>query len=293
MTTNSSSELQPGSEFQDRVALVTGATSGIGAAIARRFAAAGAAIALVGRRAEPLHEIAESLTRTGSRAHPIVADLATDEGPEQAIRETKAAFGNLDILVNSAGIISMGTIENTTLEAWDELMRINVRSVFDLMQRAVPHLSARKGNIVNISSVAGPRSFPGVIAYCVSKAPMHVSSISAHVIGAAGPTTLKGPTEPCSMSLIVKYTGKDVYRIDLSRVVSKYIGETEKNLSRLFDKAVDKNWILFFDEADALFGKRTDISDAHDKYANQEVAYLLQRIESYDGLVILATNQRG
>ena len=84
-----------------------------------------------------------------------------------------------------------------------------------------------------------------------------------------------------------------VFRIDLSRVVSKYIGETEKNLARLFDKAEHKDWILFFDEADALFGKRTDVRDAHDKYANQEVAYLLQRIESYAGLVILATNQRG
>lgn len=83
-----------------------------------------------------------------------------------------------------------------------------------------------------------------------------------------------------------------MFRIDLSRVVSKYIGETEKNLSRLFDKAEDKSWVLFFDEADALFGKRTDIRDAHDKYANQEVAYLLQRIENYRGLVILATNQR-
>jgi len=75
-------------------------------------------------------------------------------------------------------------------------------------------------------------------------------------------------------------------------VVSKYIGETEKNLSRLFDKAENKNWILFFDEADALFSKRTDVRDAHDKYANQEVAYLLQRIEGYNGLVILASNQR-
>jgi len=102
-----------------------------------------------------------------------------------------------------------------------------------------------------------------------------------------------GTGKTLTASLLGKYTGKDVFRIDLSRVVSKYIGETEKNLSHLFDKASDKNWILFFDEADALFGKRTDIRDAHDKYANQEVAYLLQRIEGYNGLVILATNQRG
>lgn len=102
-----------------------------------------------------------------------------------------------------------------------------------------------------------------------------------------------GTGKTLTATLLGKYTAKDVFRIDLSRVVSKYIGETEKNLSRLFDKAENKDWILFFDEADALFGKRTDIRDAHDKYANQEAAYLLQRIEGYNGLVILATNQRG
>jgi len=84
-----------------------------------------------------------------------------------------------------------------------------------------------------------------------------------------------GTGKTLTATLLGKHTGKDVFRIDLSRVVSKFIGETEKNLSRLFDKAEHKDWILFFDEADALFGKRTDIRDAHDKYANQEVAYLL------------------
>jgi ATPase family associated with various cellular activities (AAA) len=82
----------------------------------------------------------------------------------------------------------------------------------------------------------------------------------------------------------------DVYRIDLSQVVSKYIGETEKNLASIFDQAENKNWILFFDEADALFGKRTATSDSKDRHANQEVAYLLQRIEDYSGVIILATN---
>lgn len=85
---------------------------------------------------------------------------------------------------------------------------------------------------------------------------------------------------------------KDVYKIDLSMVVSKYIGETEKNLELLFARAEDKEWVLFFDEADALFGKRTNVRDAHDKYANQEVSYLLQRIEDYNGLIILATNMK-
>ncbi|MBV1923601.1 MAG: ATP-binding protein [Flavobacteriaceae bacterium] len=91
-------------------------------------------------------------------------------------------------------------------------------------------------------------------------------------------------------SLLGKYTKRPVYRIDLSTVVSKYIGETEKNLANLFNKAANKNWILFFDEADSIFGKRTNVRDAHDKYANQEVSYLLQRIETHPGLVILASN---
>ncbi|WP_299260763.1 ATP-binding protein [uncultured Aquimarina sp.] len=99
-----------------------------------------------------------------------------------------------------------------------------------------------------------------------------------------------GTGKTLTATLLGKFTGKDVYRIDLSMIVSKYIGETEKNLSKLFDKAKNKSWILFFDEADAIFGKRTNVRDAHDKYANQEVSYLLQRIEAHPGLVILASN---
>ncbi len=99
-----------------------------------------------------------------------------------------------------------------------------------------------------------------------------------------------GTGKTLTASLLGKYYSREVYRVDLSMVVSKYIGETEKNLSNLFAKSENKNWILFFDEADALFGKRTNIKDAHDKFANQEVAYLLQRVENYNGLVILATN---
>lgn len=99
-----------------------------------------------------------------------------------------------------------------------------------------------------------------------------------------------GTGKTLTASLLGKYTGKDVYRIDISMVISKFIGETEKNLANLFARAEDKDWILFFDEADALFGKRTSVRDAHDKYANQEVSYLLQRVENYNGLVILASN---
>ena len=97
-----------------------------------------------------------------------------------------------------------------------------------------------------------------------------------------------GTGKTLTASLLGKEFGLDVYRIDLSLVVSKYIGETEKNLQLIFEKA--KNWILFFDEADALFGKRTSVQSAHDRFANQEVSYLLQKIEDHPGLVILATN---
>lgn len=90
--------------------------------------------------------------------------------------------------------------------------------------------------------------------------------------------------------LIGKRNNKDVYRVDLSQVVSKYVGETEKNLAKVFNLAENKDWILFFDEAESLFSKRTSISDSKDKFANQQTAYLLQRIEEYKGLVILATN---
>ncbi len=102
-----------------------------------------------------------------------------------------------------------------------------------------------------------------------------------------------GTGKTLTAGLLANEMKKDIYKIDLSMVVSKYIGETEKNLEMLFSRAEDKGWILFFDEADALFGKRTNVRDAHDKYANQEVSYLLQRIEDYDGLIILATNMKG
>lgn len=101
-----------------------------------------------------------------------------------------------------------------------------------------------------------------------------------------------GTGKTMTACLLGKATGRDVYKIDLSLVISKYIGETEKNLSKVFDQAQHKNWILFFDEADALFGKRSEIKDAHDRYANQEISFLLQRIETFDSIAILASNQR-
>jgi len=102
-----------------------------------------------------------------------------------------------------------------------------------------------------------------------------------------------GTGKTFSACLLGKHCGCDVYKIDLSMIVSKYIGETEKNLAKVFDMAEHKQWILFFDEADALFGKRTKVDDSHDRYANQEISFLLQRIEEFNGVVILASNLKG
>lgn len=99
-----------------------------------------------------------------------------------------------------------------------------------------------------------------------------------------------GTGKTLTATLLGRYSARQVFRIDLSMVTSKYIGETEKNLASLFNRAEHRNWILFFDEADALFGKRTDVRDSHDKYSNQEASYLLQRVEDFDGLIILASN---
>ena len=105
----------------------------------------------------------------------------------------------------------------------------------------------------------------------------------------AGPP---GTGKTMSAQIIAAELGLDLYKIDLSTIISKYIGETEKNLERIFTEAESSNAILFFDEADALFGKRSEVRDSHDRYANVEISYLLQRMEAYNGVTILATNLR-
>ena len=101
-----------------------------------------------------------------------------------------------------------------------------------------------------------------------------------------------GTGKTMAAQVLAAELGLELFRVDLATIVSKYIGETEKNLDRIFDAAEGSNAILFFDEADALFGKRSEVRDSHDRYANIEVAYLLQKMEGYPGAVILATNFR-
>jgi NAD(P)-dependent dehydrogenase (short-subunit alcohol dehydrogenase family) len=154
----------------DNVVLVTGATSGIGQAVALRFAESAARVVAVGRDPNALREVGEAIKKAGGEPLTVAADVTEEGDVRRAIDEAITKFHRLDVLVNAAGHISTGTIENTSLAAWDKMMDVNLRAVFQLMQLATPHLIEAQGNIVNISSVTGLRSFPGVLAYCVSKA---------------------------------------------------------------------------------------------------------------------------
>jgi NAD(P)-dependent dehydrogenase (short-subunit alcohol dehydrogenase family) len=151
-------------EFEGKVAIVTGATSGIGMATVRKFVEQGGKVAAAGRKQEVLSKIAAANIKT------YVVDLLNERDTANFVAQVLKDFGRIDVLVNAAGIIASGSIENTTMAAYDVMMNINVRSVFQLIQLALPSIIEHKGNVVNVSSVTGLRAFPGVLAYCVSKA---------------------------------------------------------------------------------------------------------------------------
>lgn len=156
--------------MQGKVAIITGASSGIGKAAAMLFAQKGTTVVAVGRNERELIEMTNNVkSKTGSiKVH--LADVREMTQLDRLVSETVQVFGRIDVLVNAAGIIKTGSIEDTTIDDWDAVMNINLRCVFALTQRCIPHLEVTKGNIVNVSSVAGTRAFPNVLAYCVSKA---------------------------------------------------------------------------------------------------------------------------
>jgi NAD(P)-dependent dehydrogenase (short-subunit alcohol dehydrogenase family) len=156
--------------FAGKIAVVTGASSGIGKATAEAFGREGARVALVARRKEALAELASSIEADGGTALVIAGDVTKEDDRAGIVEAVASKWGGIDVLVNGAGIIAFGTIEHTTTEAWQEMFDINVVAVYRLTQLALPHLIPRKGNVVIVSSVTGLRSFPGVVAYCASKA---------------------------------------------------------------------------------------------------------------------------
>lgn len=151
-------------DFAAKAALVTGATSGIGLATAKLLHDRGATVLATGRRPGALD------AKSGERWIPVAGDLTDDGFRERLVAAARDRLGGLDILVNAAGILVGGTLESTDLASWDRMLDINLRSIFALTRLAIPLLRARKGAIVNVSSVTGTRAFPGVLAYCVSKA---------------------------------------------------------------------------------------------------------------------------
>lgn len=156
--------------MRDKVAVITGSSSGIGRATALLFAENGAKVVAVGRNEDELAELSGEVSDQNGSIAVQLADLTDDSQVDRLVSETIGKIGQIDVLVNAAGIIKNGSIEDTSLEDWDRMMNINLRSVFNLMQKCVPSLLETKGSVVNVSSVTGPRAFPNVLAYCVSKA---------------------------------------------------------------------------------------------------------------------------
>jgi NAD(P)-dependent dehydrogenase (short-subunit alcohol dehydrogenase family) len=155
--------------FAGKVVIVTGATSGIGRSTAIAFGRENASVVLVGRDAKALEEAADAVRDAGGPPATCQADVTAADAPERIVKTAIDTFGALDVLVNAAGVIASGTLDATTDDLWDMMMAVNARAPFRLMRAASAHLAARKGSVVNVSSVNGLRSFPGVLAYCVSK----------------------------------------------------------------------------------------------------------------------------
>lgn len=158
--------------FTDKIILITGASSGIGAATAIHLAKLGGSLVLTGRNAANLKKVSDQCEKEGIlRPHEvIISDVTSEKDTKQIIDETIKKFNRLDILINNAGTLDKGSIKSSTLEQLDRMYKINVRAVYHITKLAVPHLMKTKGNIVNVSSLAGSRAFPGILAYSVTKA---------------------------------------------------------------------------------------------------------------------------
>ncbi|XP_054014989.1 3-oxoacyl-[acyl-carrier-protein] reductase FabG-like [Hylaeus anthracinus] len=153
--------------FAGKVVLITGASSGIGAATAVHFAQLGASLLLTGRNLENLKAVAEKCKP--SKSFIVTGEITKETDVKNIIESTIKQYGKLDVLVNNAGVLEHGSIETTSMEQYDRVFNVNVRSLYHLTMLAVPHIRETKGNIVNVSSVCGLRSFPEVLSYCMSK----------------------------------------------------------------------------------------------------------------------------
>ena len=221
-----------------------------------------------------------------------VADLPDDVAPETLAATYRLTAGQIEDAVATARAMGDGTLTAATIQAG---CRAHARHRLDELAREVEpgydwdDIVLPPDTRAHLEEVAAHVRYRGTVfeEWGFEDRFSRGNGINVLFTGSSG----TGKT--MAVEVVARETGLPLYVIDLSAVTSKYIGETEKNLRRIFDEAEHSNAILFFDEADAVFGKRTDVSDAHDRYANVEVDYLLQRMETHDGTVVLASNLEG
>ncbi len=156
--------------FEGKTVIVTGASSGIGRATTKAFVESGANVVAFARSLSRLEALRIECKDGRGNIHAVGGDVTKEADRRKCVDEASRTFDKIDVLVQAAGIIANGTIENTTESQWDEMLDINLTSVYRMMQLVLPSIIERKGNIVNVSSVTGTRAFPNVLAYCVSKA---------------------------------------------------------------------------------------------------------------------------
>jgi NAD(P)-dependent dehydrogenase (short-subunit alcohol dehydrogenase family) len=174
-------------DFAGKVAIVTGASSGIGRATAALLAERGATVALAARDAGRLEQLAAEIAEAGGEAFAVPTDVTDADARARLIAAVVERAGRLDVLVNAAGVIASGRIDDTSLEDWRAMFELNVDAVFHLISLAVPELSKVRGAVVNVSSVCGLRAFPGVLSYCSSKAALdQLTGCSALELATAG-----------------------------------------------------------------------------------------------------------
>ena len=236
--------------MQGKVVIVTGASSGIGRASAILFANKGATVVAVGRNEKELVSLGKSVKSKVGSIKPHLADMAQMSQLERIASEAVHHHGQIDVLVNSAGIIASGTIETTNLDDWDKMFNINLRSVFVLTQKCLPHLIETKGNIVNVSSVAGTRSFPNILAYGVSKAALDQMTRSAALELASAGVRVNAVNPGVVVTNIHKRGGMDeaAYEAFLERSKESHpigrVGTPQEVAELIFYLASDKaSWI--------------------------------------------------
>lgn len=216
--------------FDNKVVIVTGGSAGIGAAIAVLFAKEGAHVVIVGRNEAKLDEVAKKCSQVGKKPLTVKADVSKDEDAKQIIDKTVQKFGKIDVLINNAGILGKAhkIVEKNLVAVYDEVLNTNLRPVILLTNLAVPFLAKSKGNIVNVSSIAGIRGSPGYASYATSKAGLtHFGTVAALELAEVGVRVNTVSPGPVDTEI---FAGHSAISIDLlkARTAQKRVSRPEE-----------------------------------------------------------------